>query len=117
MPSSRTWAELLKSGIVVSRTSEKDIGMRGLFVLVDELEEVTLQHGDELDLDLEPGPHKLMVTNRLVSKRVDFILKEGERARFLASNTQIKGLLGLIFAGIVVIGGTGPYTVTLERTS
>jgi hypothetical protein len=105
----------LKTGLIVSRTSDKDIGIRGLFVFVDDRDEVTLDHGQQLDLELEPGPHKLRITNRLVSKELEFVLASGEQALFQAANTQIKGLLGLIFAGVVVIGGTGPYTVSLER--
>jgi hypothetical protein len=87
--------------------------MRDLYVLIDDLPEQTMSHGDIIRLPLPAGEHRIKVTNRLFSKVETFHLDEGETVRFMASNKAMGGL----FSVMVVIGGTGAYTVTLERES
>jgi hypothetical protein len=96
--------------LIVSRTSPNDIGMRDLYVLVDDREEQTLLNGQTLSLPLEPGKHTLKVTNRLFTQKADFSLESGQTAKFIASNRALGGL----FSFLIVLGGTGAYKVTLE---
>ncbi len=101
----------MRSGkLVVSRTSPNDIGMRDLYVLVDDLEEQTLLNGQSLTLHLSPGQHTVKVTNRLFTTQAEFDLRERESVRFVASNRAVGGFFSFLF----VLGGTGAYRVTLD---
>ncbi len=96
--------------LVVSRTSPKDIGMRDLYVVVDEQEERTLLNGQSLSLDLPSGEHTVKVTNRLFTRKTLVDVKTGQTTTFITSNKALGGMFSLL----IVIGGTGAYKVTLE---
>lgn len=98
---------------MVDRTSDRDIGMRDLYVRIDELREITLLHGEGVQVRLLPGTHHLKVTNRLYTRRAEFELAEGEHVRFVVAN--VPG--SILFAPLLIIGGTGVYKVAIERTS
>lgn len=97
--------------LVVDRTSDKDIGMRDLYVRIDELEEITLLYGEGVKVRLLPGTHRVKVTNRLYSRRAEFDLREGEQVRFEVAN--VPG--SILFAPLLIIGGTGVYKVAIRR--
>lgn len=96
--------------LTVSRTSEKDIKMRDLYVSVDEGPERTLLFDRATTFELPAGEHRLEITNRLYSKDATVSLGEGEEVRFLAANVWAGGIFAWVF---VVL--TGAYKVTLER--
>ncbi|MCB8932384.1 MAG: hypothetical protein M9921_04290 [Fimbriimonadaceae bacterium] len=98
--------------LVVDRTSDRDIGMRDLYVRVDELEEITLLYGEGVQVRLLPGSHQIKVTNRLYTRRAEFELLEGEHVRFEVAN--VPG--SILFAPLLIMGGTGVYKVAIQRT-
>ena len=100
----------MSATIVVSRTSERDIKMRDLYVSVDGGPERTILFGDFTAFEVEPGEHTVKVDNRLYAKELSVTLGESEEVRFLGSNVWAGG----IFAWALVIL-TGAYKVTLER--
>jgi len=99
--------------VVVDRTSQRDIGMRDLYVRIDALDEITLLYGQGVQVRLLPGTHQIKVTNRLYTRRVEFELAEGEHVRFEVAN--IPG--SILFAPLLIIGGTGVYKVAIERAN
>ncbi|CAN5451765.1 hypothetical protein BH11ARM2_BH11ARM2_29540 [soil metagenome] len=102
----------MKEGrLIVERRDASDIGMRDLYVIVDELPEETLLYGGSLELPLPPGEHRVKVTNRLFSKVETFMLGEGQTVRFSGANVGASSLL----APLMIITGTGAYKVALKR--
>lgn len=97
--------------LVVERRASDDIGMRDLYVIVDELPEETLLFNQSLTLDLPPGEHRVKITNRLFSKVETFLLGEGQTVRFSAANVGATSL----FAPLMIVSGTGAYKVALKR--
>ena len=100
-----------ESRIVVDRNSRRDIKMRDLYVTVDNLAEDTLLFGETLEIPLNPGEHRVKVTNRVYSKSVAFSIGQGETVRFSAANIPSRGVLSLF----MVFSGTVPYKVSIER--
>jgi hypothetical protein len=98
--------------LIVDRTDQDDIGMRDLYVLVDDMEERTVLHGKSLVYDLEPGDHRIKITNRLFTKAEEFTVREGQSIRYATANVAAGGGL---FAPLMMISGTGAYKVRLKR--
>ena len=100
----------MSAKISVSRTSPKDIKIRGLEVLLDNKTIKDLQFGETFEHEVTPGKHTLKVNNTLYNKSVDFDVQAGQTAKFNAGN-YVSGLGGVAF----VVVGMGPYKVFLER--
>lgn len=98
--------------LLVDRTSDSDIGLRDLYVVIDDLEEITLLYGEGVEVRLLPGSHRIQVTNRLYTRRAEFELEPGEHVRFEVAN--VPG--SIVFAPLLIMGGTGVYKVALKRT-
>jgi len=94
----------------VTRTSQEDFKSRQLIVWIDGERLADLLWGDSVTRDLEPGPHRVRVSNTLVWKTVRFTLKHGEHAYFEAINRPGWGSLPML-----VVLGVGPLFVTLRR--
>lgn len=101
-----------KGRLIVDRTDHDDIGIRDLYVLVDDQEERTVLHGKSLTIDLAPGEHRIKITNRLFSKAEEFTVREGQSVRYATANVAAGGGL---FAPLMMISGTGAYKVRLKR--
>lgn len=99
--------------LIIERNSSRDIKMRDLYLSVDDLPEETLLFGDNLDLSLPAGEHRVKVTNRVYSKSLEFNLEPGQTIKLQAANIPSRGLLSLI----MVFSGTVPYKVSIERKS
>lgn len=99
--------------LIVDRTAGDDIGIRDLYVLVDDLEERTVKFGKSLEYDIPAGEHRIKITNRLFSKAENFTIAEGQAIRFSASNVPANGGL---FGPLMMISGTGAYKVRLKRS-
>jgi len=97
--------------LVVDRTMSTDIGIRDLYLRVDDWLEETLAFGESFEAPLEPGEHRIKVTNRLYSLTETFEIAAGETVRFEAGNVPGKGLLTVLMA----ITGSGAYRVALVR--
>ena len=61
----RNTQELFPASVTVTRTSESDFASRQLIVWIDGLRVATLMWGDSITTDLEPGPHRVRVSNRV----------------------------------------------------
>ncbi len=103
-------AERLPASVTTTRTSEEDVKTRQLIVWLDGQRVATLLWGDSIRCELEPGPHRLRVSNTLFWKTVDFTLAPGEQVFFEAINRMGPGsVLMTMFLG------AGPLYVTLRR--
>lgn len=96
--------------LIVSRTSERDLKIRGIEVILDGYHVGDLTFGQSLERQVEPGTHLLKVTNLLKSKAIEFEAKPGETIHFET--------IGIVLGGlwvIVTMLGTVPYKVLLQR--
>lgn len=100
-----------ESHIVIERTSSRDIKMRDLYLVVDDLPEETLVFGDSLDLPVSPGPHRIRATNRIQTKTIDFDLVAGEIVRISAICIPARSLLAIL----MMLTGVVPYKVELKK--
>jgi hypothetical protein len=106
----RNTQELFPASVTVTRTSESDFASRQLIVWIDGIRVATLRWGDSITTDLEPGPHRVRVSNTLVWKTIDFEVKPGEQVFFEAINRTGPGTLVML-----ILFGCGPLYVTLRR--
>jgi hypothetical protein len=111
-PTEPTFAvdDALPASVTVTRTSEEDFKSRQLIVWIDGERVAELLWGDSVTRDLDPGRHRVRVSNTLVWKTVQFTLRAGERAFFEAINRPGWGSLPML-----VVLGVGPLFVTLRR--
>ena len=100
------------SSVTIVRKSEEDFKQRQLVVWLDGEKLGDLMFGDAFTRDVQPGPHRLRVSNTLVWKTVDFDVKPGEQVRFDAINRP-----GRLTYPMLVIMGVGPLYVSLKRVS
>lgn len=96
--------------LIVSRTSERDLKIRGIEVILDGILIGDLAFGKSVEVEIAPGSHLLKVTNLLKSKQIEFEATEGETIRFETIGVVLGGLWV-----IVTMLGTVPYKVLLER--
>jgi hypothetical protein len=104
------FAKSVPASVTITRTSDEDLGTRQLIVWIDGGRVATLLWGDSVTSELEPGPHRLRVSNTLLWKTVEFTLAPGEQLFFEAVNRMGPGsvLMTMLF-------GAGPLYVTLRR--
>ena len=102
--------ELLPASVTITRTSEADVKTRQLIVWIDGNKVSTLLWGDSVTCELEPGRHRLRVSNTLVWKTVEFTLGPGEQVFFEAINRTGPGSIFFL-----IIMGVGPLYVTVKR--
>jgi len=102
--------EPAKSTLRVARTSERDIKMRGLEVLLDGKHLADLQFGKERVFEIEPGEHVLKITNTVYSKEDAFTVPAGREASYEVANV-VTG----IGAAMMSVFGIGPYRVDLRK--
>ncbi len=102
--------DLFPATVTVTRTSESDFKSRQLIVWIDGERVATLLWGDSITAPLQPGPHRVRVSNTLVWKTVEFVLKPGEQVFFEAINRTGPGTFLML-----VVCGAGPLYVTLKR--
>jgi hypothetical protein len=106
----KTFEEILPATITITRTSEEDFKTRQLIVWVDGRRVATLLWGDSSTCELEPGAHRLRVSNTLYWKTVDFTARIGEQVFFEAiSHLGFGSIFGIVLVGI------GPLYLTLRR--
>jgi len=103
-------ADVFPASVTITRTSQEDFKSRQLIVWVDGDRLGDLLFGDTVSRDLDPGPHRLRVSNTLVWKTLQFTVKPGEQVFFEAINRPGWGSLPLL-----VLFGAGPLFVTVRR--
>ena len=71
--------DLFPATVTVTRTSQSDFKSRQLIVWIDGERVATLLWGDSITTELQPGRHRVRVSNTLVWKTLAFDLAPGER--------------------------------------
>jgi hypothetical protein len=102
--------ELFPATVTVTRTSQEDFASRQLIVWIDGERVATLLWGDSVTRDLQPGPHRIRVSNTLVWKTVEFTLEHGQQAYFEAINRTGFGTITMM-----LLIGVAPLYVTIRR--
>ena len=98
------------ASVSITRTSEEDFKSRQLIVWIDGERLADLLFGDSVTRDLEPGPHRIRVSNTLVWKTAHFTVKPGDKVFFEAINRPGWGSLPML-----LVLGVGPLFVKLRR--
>ena len=106
----RDLQDLFPATVTVTRTSESDFKSRQLIVWIDGARVATLLWGDSITAELQPGRHRVRVSNTLVWKTVEFELKPAEQAFYEAVNRTGPGTFLML-----VVFGAGPLYLTLKR--
>lgn len=102
--------DLFPATVTVTRTSQSDFKSRQLIVWIDGERVATLLWGDSITTELQPGRHRVRVSNTLVWKTLVFDLAPGEQVFFEAINRTGPGTLLML-----VVFGAGPLYLTLQR--
>ena len=108
----KTLEEQFPASVTITRTSEQDYKSRQLNVSIDGSPVATLLWGDSCSVELAPGPHRLRVSNTLVWKTVEFLVRPGEQVFFDAINRVGPGSVLCL-----LVLGAGPLYVTINRMS
>jgi hypothetical protein len=99
-----------RATLIVSRTSDADLKIRGIEILIDGEFIGELTFGRALEIEISPGPHALKATNKLKSKTVQFDAAEGERVSFQVIGITLFGLWT-----VMTMLGTVAYRIELVR--
>ena len=105
----RLW-NMRPASVTVTRNAKNDFQQRQLIVHLDDERLGDLMFGETISRDIQPGAHRLRVSNTLVWKTVAFDVKPGEQVRFEAINRA-----GRLTYPMLLIIGAGPLYVTLRR--
>ena len=106
----RSFEEIFPASITVTRTSESDFKSRQMIVWIDDERVATMLWGDSITRDLQPGPHRIRVSNTLVWKTIECTLKPGQQAYFEIVNRPGIGTIALM-----MVLGLGPLYITINR--
>jgi len=99
--------------VTIRRQSSNDMGVREIAVYLDGEQVTWLRYGEEVTVDVPPGPHTLKVDNTLFKKKLDFTVTVGEHASFMTANYAGKATYSLL---MFLLGGNLIYLL-LERES
>ena len=102
--------ERMPASVTVVRSHPDDIKQRQMIVWLNGERIATLLFGDEVTRDLDPGRHRLRVSNTLFWKTVEFDVKSGEQVRF-----EIINRAGRLTYPMLAFIGVGPLYVTVCR--
>jgi hypothetical protein len=100
------------ASVTVVRNHPDDIKQRQMIVWLDRERIATLMFGDAVTRDLEPGPHRLRVSNTLFWKTAEFDVKPGEQVRF-----EVINYAGRLTYPLLAFIGVGPLYVTVRRVA
>src|SRR4051812_39969256 len=79
--------EVFPATVTITRTSEQDFKSRQLIVWVDGKRVASLLWGDSITCELQPGPHRLRISNNLYWKTVEFTSAPASRCSSRRSAT------------------------------
>lgn len=96
--------------LLVTRSSERDVKNRQIFVSLDGNAVGDILFGEKIDRPLAPGPHRMRVHNTLFWKTLEFDAAPGETVHFETVNYAKKG-----FLHIVLLIGVAPLFLAVER--
>lgn len=74
--------------VTVRRQSKDDIGLRQIYVSLDDERIAVLSAGQEITREVTPGRHRLRVHNTLFWRSLDFTVAVGDHASFSAVNRK-----------------------------
>lgn len=97
--------------LTVRRQSSSDVGLRQIYVSLDDEPLATLLAGQEVSREIAPGPHRLRVHNTLFWRTLDFTVGVGEHVSFSTINRA--GFL--TFSLFAFFLGTTVLYLTVER--
>jgi hypothetical protein len=97
--------------VTVRRGVAGDIGIREIYVSLDDERIAILHSGQEVSREVKPGRHRLRVHNTLFWKTLEFTVEVGEHASFVATNRPGFGTYSIL---AFLIGGQLIY-LTVER--
>ena len=101
---------LPKAHLLVTRSSERDVRNRQIFVSLDGNSIGDLLFNEKIERPIEPGRHYMRVHNTLFWKTIDFEAAPGETVHFETVNYAGRG-----FLSIVLILGVAPLFLAVER--
>ncbi|MFN7914120.1 MAG: hypothetical protein U0Q55_02185 [Vicinamibacterales bacterium] len=96
--------------LLVTRSSERDVKNRQIFVSLDGKDVGDILFGEKIDRPMKPGPHRMRVHNTLFWKTLEFDAAPGETVHFETVNYAKKG-----FLHIVLLIGVAPLFLAVER--
>jgi hypothetical protein len=71
-----------RSFVTVRRTDPGDLGLREVFVRLDDRARVRLLHGEVCTLEVSPGLHQIRTHNTLMWRTLSFAVEPGEHLEF-----------------------------------
>ena len=96
--------------LLVTRSSERDVKNRQVFVSLDTHSIGDILFGEKIDKPIAAGRHRIRVHNTLFWKTIDFEAAPGETVHFETVNYSGKG-----FLHFVLIIGVAPLFLAVER--
>jgi hypothetical protein len=102
----------LRTLITISRTHTKDVGVRQVFVRLDDGPQVPLRYGQSLTETVEPGTHRLRMHNTFMRRTATFTVETGEHLEFILIN-----YCGPVWQGIAAVLGAAPIFLKVHRRS
>ena len=96
--------------LLVTRSSERDVKNRQVFVSLDTHAIGDILFGEKSDRPIAAGRHRIRVHNTLFWKTIDFEAAPGETVHFETVNYSGKG-----FLHFVLIIGVAPLFLAVER--
>jgi hypothetical protein len=102
----------LRTLVTFSRTHARDVGVRQVFVRLDDGPQVALRYGQSLTETVEPGAHRLRVHNTFMWRTLQFTVETGEHLEFLIIN-----YCGPVWQGIAAVLGAAPIFLKVHRRS
>jgi hypothetical protein len=97
--------------VTVRRRVAEDIGIREIYVSLDDERIAILHPGQEVSREVKPGRHRLRVHNTLFFKTLEFTVEVGEHASFVTTNRPGFGTYSIL---AFLLGGQLIY-LTVER--
>jgi hypothetical protein len=98
------------ASLTVTRTSDQDFKDRQIVLTLDGQPAGVVMFGETLTTELEPGPHRLRISNTFVWKTISFDVKAGEQVRFEVINRP-----GKLTYPMLLLMGVGPLYLTVKR--
>lgn len=95
--------------ITIVRNSPDDTETRQIKIFLDGENQGELMFGNEISLDLAPGPHAIRVDNTWNQKEIHIEIRAGEHLRFLTKSSA--GKFAWFLLGFL---GAGPMQVSIE---
>jgi hypothetical protein len=102
----------LRTLVTISRTHPRDVGVRQVFVRLDDGSRTALRFGQSLTEVVEPGAHRLRAHNTLMRRTVTFTVESGEHLEFILIN-----YCGPVWQGIGAVLGAAPIFLKVHRRS